>query len=42
MAQDLLNSFACCRERRSITDAAVASGFSDASHFNHVFKEMIE
>lgn len=26
---------------RSITDAAVASGFSDASHFNHVFKEMI-
>lgn len=26
---------------RSITDAAVASGFSDAPHFNHVFKEMI-
>lgn len=25
----------------SITEAAIASGFSDASHFNHVFKEMI-
>lgn len=25
----------------SITEAAIDSGFSDASHFNHVFKEMI-
>lgn len=25
----------------SITEAAVETGFSDASHFNHVFKEMI-